>query len=77
MQDCLVVGVADERFGQRVTAIASTREPLGEDDLIAFTQEHLAGYKAPKKVLFVDEVKRAPNGKADYKWASSYAAQAE
>ncbi len=77
VQDCLVVGVADERFGQRVTAIACTHEPLAEEALIAFTHEHLAGYKAPKKVLFVDEVKRAPNGKADYKWASSYAASAD
>ena len=76
VQDCLVVGVADERFGQRVTAVASTRAPIGEDELIAFTHEHLAGYKAPKRVLFVDEVKRAPNGKADYKWASNYASGA-
>ncbi len=77
VHDCLVVGVADERFGQRVTAVASTRAPIGEDELIAFTHDLLAGYKAPKRVLFVDEVKRAPNGKADYKWASNYAAQAE
>ena len=72
--DCLVVGVPDERFGQRVVALASFRdapgvEQLPEAELIDFTREHLAGYKLPKQVLFVDRVQRLPNGKADYKWA--------
>lgn len=69
--DCLVVGVPDDRFGQRVVAVASRqgREPLAEQGLIDFTREHLAGYKLPKQVLFVDTVRRAPNGKADYGWA--------
>ena len=73
--DCLVVGVPDERFGERVVAVASARgnsEP-GEEGVIAFTREHLAGYKLPKHVLFVPEVKRAANGKADYKWAKQTA----
>ena len=39
------------------------------DDLIKNTRNHLSGYKLPKMIKFVDEVKRAPNGKADYKWA--------
>jgi len=69
--DCLVVGVDDPKFGQRVVALASCKVDLevSEQDLIAFTREHLAGYKLPKQVLFVDEVMRAPNGKANYKWA--------
>ena len=69
--DCLVVGVPDDRFGQRVVAVASRQgtEPLAEQGLIDFTREHLAGYKLPKQVLFVDTVRRAPNGKADYNWA--------
>ena len=46
---------------------------LEEADLINFTREHLAGYKLPKQVLFVDEVMRAPNGKANYKWAKQRA----
>jgi fatty-acyl-CoA synthase len=37
--------------------------------VIDFTREHLAGYKLPKQVLFVDLVQRAANGKPDYKWA--------
>ena len=73
--DCLVVGLQDDRFGQRVVALASYQDgkEIEEQELIAFTREHLAGYKLPKQVLFVDEVMRAPNGKANYKWAKSFA----
>ena len=73
--DCLVVGVEDDRFGQRVVALASFKEDniVEESDLISFTRDHLAGYKLPKQVLFVDEVMRAPNGKANYKWAKQRA----
>lgn len=69
--DCLVVGVPDERFGERVVAVASYQsgESCDETAVIDFTREHLAGYKLPKHVIFVDHVQRAPNGKADYKWA--------
>ena len=71
VDDCLVVGVEDDRFGQRIVALASLREGEETDDaaLIDFSREHLAGYKLPKQVLLLDEVRRAPNGKADYKWA--------
>ena len=73
--DCLVVGLQDDRFGQRVVALASYQDgkEIEEQELIAFTREHLAGYKLPKQVLFVDEVMRAPNGKANYKWAQETA----
>ena len=74
--DCLVVGIADERFGQRVIAVASTRNTMDEQDLIDFAHENLAGYKSPKRILFVEEIRRAPNGKADYKWARSEAERA-
>ena len=74
--DCLVVGIADERFGQRVVAVASTRRRVAEQDLIDFAHEHLAGYKSPKGIVFVEEIKRGPNGKPDYKWARSEAERA-
>jgi fatty-acyl-CoA synthase len=69
--DCLVVGMPDERFGERVVAVASFLgdERCDEASVIDFARDHLAGYKLPKHVLFVDHVQRAPNGKADYKWA--------
>ena len=73
--DCLVVGLTDDRFGQKVVALASFIEgqEIEEQDLIASTREYLAGYKLPKQVLFVEEVMRAPNGKANYKWAKETA----
>jgi fatty-acyl-CoA synthase len=76
--DCLVVGVPDARFGERVVAVASTRE--GEEaqpqEIIDYAGGHLAGYKVPRHVVLVDEVRRAPNGKADYKWAKQAALDA-
>ena len=71
--DCVVVGVDDERFGQAVTAIAATDgTPLDEAEVIAHVKTQLARYKAPKRVVFVAEVPRSPNGKADYVAAKQY-----
>ena len=66
--DCLVVGVDDERFGQSVTAVVSTVDGRTLDDqfVISEVKHQLAGYKAPRRVVFVAHVPRAPNGKADY-----------
>lgn len=68
VRDCLVVGVDDDTFGQAVTAVASvdagaTVEPAA---IIESVKGQLARYKAPKSVVFVADVPRAPNGKADY-----------
>ncbi len=69
--DCLVVGLPDEKFGQCVAAVASVRPgaDLSAAAVVSFTKSKLSAYKAPKKVALVDTVQRAPNGKADYKWA--------
>ena len=66
--DCLVVGLEDEKFGQSVTAVASLSPgaSVSEAEVIAGVKRDLAHYKAPKKVVFVTTVPRAPNGKADY-----------
>ena len=72
--DSLVVGVEDQKFGQKVIAVVSSDSPsLDADELVNFARTHLSGYKLPKEVIFVDEVKRAPNGKANYKWAKETA----
>ena len=72
--DSLVVGVEDKKFGQKVVAVVSSDLPsLEAAELINFTREHLSGYKLPKEIIFVDEVQRAPNGKANYKWAKETA----
>jgi fatty-acyl-CoA synthase len=77
--DCLVVGVPDEKFGERVTAVAAVAEGArpSEDDVRAFTRTKLAAYKVPKRIHLVSQVQRAPNGKADYKWARQIVAERE
>jgi 3-oxocholest-4-en-26-oate---CoA ligase len=79
VDDCLVVGLADERFGQSVTAVVSLVQgtTLNPDELsaqlILHAKASLASYKAPKRVVVVDTVPRAANGKADYAEARSLA----
>ncbi|EGD53932.1 AMP-binding protein [Gordonia neofelifaecis] len=76
--DALVVPAPDPKYGQRVAAVASLNEGFDEPTLEEI-QEHcrktLARYKVPRTVVFVDEVKRTPAGKADYKWAKATAAE--
>lgn len=69
VSDAVAVGVPDEKFGEAVAAVV---EPSGEgevepDELIRFVRSKLAAYKAPKRVVLVDTIGRAPNGKVDYK----------
>ena len=68
--DAAVVGLPDERFGEAITALVETRPgaELDEAALIAHVKQHLAAYKAPKRV-FADRptIGRAANGKLDYK----------
>jgi acyl-CoA synthetase (AMP-forming)/AMP-acid ligase II len=76
--DCLVVGVDDERFGQRIVAVTSflPGTSASDDELLEVAAEHVARYKLPKRIIVVDRVQRAPNGKADYPWAREVAANA-
>jgi acyl-CoA synthetase (AMP-forming)/AMP-acid ligase II len=67
----LVVGVPDPRFGQHVAAVVQPREGTRPTlaELDAFVRSEIAGYKVPRSLWFVDEVKRSPAGKPDYRWA--------
>jgi acyl-CoA synthetase (AMP-forming)/AMP-acid ligase II len=67
--DAVCVGVPDERFGEAVVALVQLRPgaELDEPAIIAHVKASLAGYKAPKRVLAMPSLGRAPNGKVDYK----------
>jgi acyl-CoA synthetase (AMP-forming)/AMP-acid ligase II len=71
IQDALVVGVPDERWGQRVVAVVQPRRDteLTLDDVQAHCREQLAGYKVPRDLVAVSQIERAPNGKPNYQWA--------
>jgi acyl-CoA synthetase (AMP-forming)/AMP-acid ligase II len=77
--DAVVAGVPDERFGQRVAALVQLRPEADvpdEAELIAHSRAHVAGYKAPRSVIVVPEIRRSPSGKADYPWAAQVAREA-
>jgi acyl-CoA synthetase (AMP-forming)/AMP-acid ligase II len=67
--DAAVIGLPDERFGEAITALVETRPgvELDEAALIAHVKQHLAAYKAPKRVFPIPTIGRAANGKLDYK----------
>ena len=69
--DALVVGVPDPRYGQHVAAVVAPRKGTHPTlaELDAFVRRDIAGYKVPRSLWIVDEVKRSPAGKPDYKWA--------
>jgi 3-oxocholest-4-en-26-oate---CoA ligase len=69
--DAVVAGVPDERFGERVAAVAGLRPGMSatEDELRAHCRATIAGYKVPARIEFVPSVVRSPSGKADYRWA--------
>jgi acyl-CoA synthetase (AMP-forming)/AMP-acid ligase II len=73
--DAVVVGVPDSRWGERVVAVVQPREGVTPelDDLDAHVRAHVAGYKAPREVVFVDEIVRSPSGKPDYRWSKATA----
>lgn len=75
VEDALVVGVPDEKWGQAVTGIVKLSEGATFDEaaLRSHVRASLAGYKTPKHILVGNIALRAPNGKADYKGVSNFA----
>ncbi len=73
--DAAVVGLPDERFGEAITALVEAHpgHTIDHAELIQHVKAHLAGYKAPKRIVEVDTIGRAANGKLDYKRLKSQA----
>ncbi len=74
--DAVVVGVADERWGESVTAVVAPRAGSAPTlaELVAHCEPRLARYKLPRRLVSVDAVLRSPSGKPDYGWARLVAA---
>ena len=73
--DCLVVGVKDDRWGQKVVAVIQRREDdeLSLDDIKDVASKYIASYKMPKEIVFSELIERAPSGKPNYQWAQEFA----
>ena len=73
--DCLVVGVSDATWGQKVVAIIQRRNSsdITINDLKKVSSKYIASYKMPKEIVFSDLIERAPSGKPNYQWAQEYA----
>jgi acyl-CoA synthetase (AMP-forming)/AMP-acid ligase II len=65
VEEAAVVGVSDERFGQRLKAFVVAREDSGlnEERVKAYVKENLASYKVPRDVVFLEELPRNATGK--------------
>ncbi|HEX7777017.1 MAG TPA: acyl-CoA synthetase [Parvibaculum sp.] len=75
VEDALVVGLPDEKWGQSVTGVVkiAAGQQFNEDMLRAHVRDKLAGYKTPKRIIIGTVPFRAPNGKADYKTVTEFA----
>jgi fatty-acyl-CoA synthase len=77
--DCVVTGRPSERWGNEVVAVVRLKDGRAQDtaSLLAEAENHIARYKLPKEVIFVDNILRSPAGKADYRWAKQVAIDAQ
>jgi len=65
VSEVAVIGLPDPRFGEKVTAVIVLKEgaTLTESEIIAHSKAGLAGYKIPKKIVFVDSLPKTIIGK--------------
>jgi fatty-acyl-CoA synthase len=77
--DCVVTGRPSERWGNEVVAVVRLKDGRAKDvaSLLAEAENHIARYKLPKEIIFVETIMRSPAGKADYRWAKQVAIDAQ
>lgn len=65
VRECAVIGVPHEVFGETVKAVIALKEPgrTTAEEIIELVKKHLADYKAPRIVEFLDELPKNPTGK--------------
>ena len=75
VMDAIVVGLPDEKWGQRVSALVLLRDghSCSEEEIGAHCRSKVAGYKTPRSWFFVETLNRQPSGKPDYRWAKAKA----
>jgi fatty-acyl-CoA synthase len=76
--DVVVIGRPSERWGQEVVAVVQLAEGASttSESVVEEASGHIARYKLPKAVVFVELIERSPSGKADYRWAAETAVAA-
>ncbi len=75
--DVVVTGRPSERWGSEVVAVVQLAggDAASADSasIVEHASAHIARYKLPKEVVFVERIQRSPSGKADYRWAAETA----
>lgn len=63
--DCAVIGLPDEKWGERVVAVVVPKEEVDAEAILECCREKVAGYKRPKEIVFLkdDEMPRTATGK--------------
>ena len=70
----IVVGLPDDRFGERVAVVICPRDPARAptlEDIRAYCRDHIASYKIPRQLLVVEEIPLTAAGKPDAKAAKA------
>ncbi|HEX3333198.1 MAG TPA: acyl-CoA synthetase [Acidimicrobiales bacterium] len=76
--DVVVTGRPSERWGSEVVAVVQLAEGAEGTEgsgasIVEHASGHIARFKLPKQVVFVERIQRSPSGKADYRWAAETA----
>ena len=75
VRDAVAVGIPDTRFGETICGVVEAEHDQSPtlSELNEHVKKSLAAYKAPRHIVVIDTIGRAPNGKVDYKRLKAYA----